>query len=119
MHFVCDVHISFKVKNILIQNGHAAVHLNEILNGDVTADDVIADFCEKSGCILITKDYDFVDSFYLKKSPPKIIKINLGNISNMVLLERIKALLPLLDRLAAKDNFLVEVDKDNFFISEE
>lgn len=62
MQFVCDVHISFKVKNILIQSGHNAVHLNEILNGDKTTDDEIAAFCKRNDCILITKDYDFVDT---------------------------------------------------------
>ena len=84
MHFVCDVHISFKVKNLLIEAGYTAAHLNEILDGDKTKDNTIADFCEANGCILITKDYDFVDAYHLKKVPPKIIKINLGNISNKI-----------------------------------
>lgn len=119
MHFICDVHISYKVKNLLINAGHSATHLNEILSGDKTKDNDIAKFCEANGCILITKDYDFVDAYHLKKMPPKIIKINLGNISNAVLLERISILLPLLTTLILKNNFLIEVDANNFFISED
>ena len=119
MHFVCDAHISYRVKNLLIKAGYDATQLNEILSGDKTKDSEIAKFCEERGCILITKDYNFVDTYHLKKVPPKIIKINLGNISNTVLLERISALLPLLTTLISRDNFLIEVDANNFFISED
>jgi predicted nuclease of predicted toxin-antitoxin system len=119
MHFVCDVHISFKVKDYLIRQGYTAVHLNAILDGDKTADRDIMAFCVENNCILITKDYDFVDSYHLKKIPPKIIKINLGNISNKEIIIRIAELLTLLPDLQNRNTFLIEVDRNNFFISED
>lgn len=119
MHFVCDVHISYKIKDYLLKKGYEAVHLNAILGGDKTDDGDIALFCKKNDCILITKDYDFVDTYHLKKIPSKVIKINLGNISNKELVKRLEELLPLLDGLHKRGNFLVEVNKYDFLISED
>ena len=119
MHFVCDVHISFKVSDYLSNRGHEAVHLNSILDGDKTEDSAIALFCEDNNRVLITKDYDIVDSYNLKKTPPRVIKINLGNISNKELIVRKGELLPLLEGLHNREFFLVEVNKNDFLISED
>ena len=35
---------------------------------------------------MITKDYDFLDSYYLKGIPPKLLLITTGNITNQRLL---------------------------------
>ena len=41
----------------------------------------IANYADQNGLILIAKDADFRDSHYLKKTPKRLVKINLGNIS--------------------------------------
>ncbi len=118
MQFVCDVHISFKVVRFLEQEGFSVVHVNKILNGDKTTDQEIADHCNNSDAILITKDEDFIDSYLLKKQPRKLIKINLGNISTQLLIERLKLILLLAVEKNKSDFFLIEVGSDFISVSE-
>ncbi len=82
LKFLCDVHISLKIKRALESWGFIATHANELPNSDKSTDKEISQYCFDNDCILISKDYDFVDSYLLKKLPPKFLKVNLGNISN-------------------------------------
>lgn len=61
--------------------------------------------------ILITKDSDFRDSFFIKKTPKKLIKINLGNISNQELIRIISENINSITKLSQKSYFLIELDK--------
>jgi len=113
MRFLCDVHISYKIANHLKSFGFEAVHVNEILNKSETKDSEICKYADIHNFILITKDSDFRDSYFIKKTPRKLIKINLGNISN----EELKRLLS--DNIVyfkkldeTKPHFMVEMDKD-------
>ena len=70
--------------------------------------------------IVITKDTDFRDSFFIKQTPKKLIKINLGNISNQELIKILSENIDSINKLNSKSLFLVEVDKENItFISDE
>jgi len=62
--------------------------------------------------IVITKDYDFRDSFFLRNTPEKLIKINLGNISTSELIKSISDILDAIDRLNSNSSFLIEIGKD-------
>ncbi len=71
----------------IAQLGHTAEHINSILDKWHTKDQDIARYVDKHGFILITKDQDFRNSYLLNHTPKKLIKINLGNISNKELLQ--------------------------------
>ena len=63
--------------------------------------------------ILISKDADFKNSFFINKSPKKLIKINLGNISNNDLIEIIITILPQINLANEKHTFFIaEINKD-------
>ena len=117
MHFICDVHISYKVRTHLVKLGYHASHINKILQGDITDDLIIADYCFNNGCVLITKDFDFVDSYFLNKIPPKIIKINLGNVSTEELILILNAVLEKLRFVQNKEHFLIQADNDSITIT--
>src|SRR4051812_48336354 len=110
MRFLCDVHISYKVKNFLLSKECDCIHINEILSGDRTGDKDIASYCNEENLILITKDEDFVDSYLLKHTPAKLLKVNLGNISTKQLIEMIEKALLLIENLYRRNNFLLELD---------
>ena len=57
LKFLCDVHISLKIKRALEGQGFVAVHANELPNSDVSTDKEIAQYCIDNNCILISKDY--------------------------------------------------------------
>ena len=119
MKFLCDVHILFKVKNFLLASNCQCLHINEVLQGDKTKDNDIAVYCSSHNLILVTKDEDFVNSYLLKKLPPKLVKISLGNISTPLLLEILLKALPVLEKLYTRSFFLFEINKNEFLISEE
>ena len=117
MKFLCDVHISIKLVKFLISKNHECIHVNTILEKWYTKDSTIANYADQNGLILITKDADFRDSHYLKNNPKKLIKINLGNISNADLLLIIENNLTKIEKLNSNDSFILEVDTDNLIFS--
>ncbi|MDQ6609658.1 MAG: DUF5615 family PIN-like protein [Bacteroidota bacterium] len=73
MKFLCDVQIAYKIKTFFRSQGFEALHVNDILNKSETSDSEICNFADKEGYTLLTKDYDFIDTYYLRQSPKKLI----------------------------------------------
>jgi len=112
MKFLCDVHISYKVVNFLSGLGYETIHVNQILDKWNTRDKDICAYADSNELIVITKDYDFRDSFFLKNTPKKLIKINLGNISTLELIKSLSDILGAIDRLNSNSSFLIEIGKN-------
>jgi predicted nuclease of predicted toxin-antitoxin system len=86
MKFLLDVHIPRALKFFLDWKGFEAIHVKDILNGVNTKDKDISIFADTNDMVLITKDNDFKNSFFVHKKPRKIIRIALGNCSNEALI---------------------------------
>jgi predicted nuclease of predicted toxin-antitoxin system len=112
MKFLCDVHISIKLAKLLNSFGAEAIHINKILNHSETTDRDICEYADRGDFVVISKDSDFRDSFFLSKTPKKLIKVNLGNISNDQLLEIFQRNFDDILKLDSTDIFLLEVDID-------
>ncbi len=61
--------------------------------------------------IVVSKDADFRNSFFINHSPKKLIKISLGNITNDELIRLFTANIQQINKLAPLNTFLVEIDK--------
>ena len=96
--------------------GYEAIHINEILEKSNTKDSDICSYADKNYMIVLTKDADFRDSHFIKKTPQKLIKINLGNISNNELLLIIERNIKSVEKLSTKLFFLIEIGKDDVII---
>lgn len=112
MKFLCDVHISFKLVKHIETLGFEAIHVNNILDSSETKDSDISSYADKKNLIIITKDSDFRYSHFIKKTPKKLIKINLGNISNQKLEKIFTTNISKIQKLNSKPNFLLELDID-------
>ncbi len=120
MKFLCDVHISFKIPKLLVSLGFEAIHVNDILDKWYTTDKDICSYADLNDMIVITKDSDFRDSFFIKQTPKKLVKINLGNISNQELIQILSENIVAIQKLNSKAFFLIEIDKEiNTYISED
>ena len=120
MKFICDVHISHKLVKHLKALGYESFHVNDLLHKWYSTDKEISTYADLHNLILITKDYDFKNSYFVNKTPHKLIKINLGNISNAELIRIISDNLTAIEKLDNEFRFLVEIDKDYVaFIREE
>lgn len=115
MKFLCDVHISIQVSKKLQEMGFYSEHVNNILDKWHTKDHVISQYVDENDFILITKDQDFRNTFLLHRTPKKLVKINLGNITNKDLMKVFAKYTNALDSLnRTTDSFMVEIGKDDF-----
>lgn len=118
MKFLCDVHISYKIVKFLSELGYETIHVNTILDKWYTKDKDICKYADANELIVITKDYDFRDSYFLRKTPKKLIKVNLGNISTTDLIKSLSEILDALEHLNNTSTFLVEIGKTNTTFSD-
>lgn len=118
MKFLCDVHISIKLAKHLSNIGFECIHINTILDKWFTSDSNIAKYADSNDLILITKDFDFKSSFIVNKTPKKLIKINLGNISNIQLIEIFDQYISEIETVNNKqDYFMIEIDNNVIKVS--
>ena len=110
MKFLCDVHISYKLVNHLQSIGLECIHVNDILNKWNTKDHEICNFADEYDLVVITKDIDFKNSFLLNKTPKKLVKVNLGNISNNRLIQIITDNIDAIRKLNESRSFLLEIN---------
>lgn len=64
---------------------------------------------------MVTKDGDFVDSFLLKGTPPKLLFVTTGNITNRELLALLRGNLATIVSTLASHSF-VEIDRSGLTI---
>ena len=62
--------------------GFDATHTTHFPEGHLLQDADIAKIATEENRIIVTKDSDFPDSFFLKGAPPRIIHLRLGNLRN-------------------------------------
>ena len=91
MKFLVDAHLPRRLALILQQAGHDAIHTLDLARGNRTPDALINQVSLTDQRIVITKDADFVDSFWLRQEPWKLLLVSTGNIRNADLLALIQA----------------------------
>ena len=111
MKFICDVHISLKLVKFLSNNGFESFHVNSLENKWHTKDSVICQFADNNGLIVITKDENFRNSFFLQHALRKLIRMILGNIFNQELLTLFEQHLLLIRKLNEDDSFYLELGR--------
>jgi predicted nuclease of predicted toxin-antitoxin system len=80
-----DENISFRVAKHLKKIFLGSIHLSEV--GLIGKGDLeIWSYAKQNGLTILTYDTDFVDLAQLKGSPPKVVKIKTGNLSNTAIM---------------------------------
>lgn len=101
----------------LNEEGHCScAHVNQILRKWNTTDSEICKYADENNLIVITKDSDFKNSHFINKTPKKIIRITLGNISNDELITLFAKYLPSILQLSDIEAFYAEIGEDQLFI---
>jgi len=118
MRFLCDVYISYKLTKHLISLGFDSIHVNEILDKSETKDSDLCKYADQNNYVIISKDSDFRDSYFVKQTPKRLIKINLGNISNQELINIFNDNIDVIQKLGTKMNFLLEIGRDDINLIE-
>ena len=113
MKILCDVHFPYRLVNFFKKKGIEAIHTNDILKKWNTEDSDLSRYADENNFILITKDSDFRDSFFLRKTPRKLVRVTLGNISNNELIKLFEEHFDLLKENYSKIFFYLELNKDS------
>ncbi|MBK9955096.1 MAG: DUF5615 family PIN-like protein [Rhodocyclaceae bacterium] len=74
-----------------------------LLGLDQALDTDIWTFAQRDGFAIATKDADFVELSLMRGFPPKIVWINLGNVSNAFLASRLAASIEAIRAFLASD----------------
>jgi len=113
MNFLIDVHLPISLSKFLNQQKDCtSTHVNQILQKWHTTDAVICKYADENDLVVVTKDGDFKNSHFINKTPKKVVRVTLGNISNADLVSLFKKYLPFLLLLSINDALYVELDRD-------
>jgi predicted nuclease of predicted toxin-antitoxin system len=107
--FLVDAQLPRRIAHWLRESGHDALHTLDLPEGNRTSDTTIAEIATREGRVVVTKDADFVNSFYLRGIPPKLLLISTGNIGNAELGTLLEANLNTLEASLSQHAF-VEID---------
>jgi predicted nuclease of predicted toxin-antitoxin system len=117
MNFLIDVHLPISLSKFLnSQEDCDSIHVNQILQKWNTSDSEICKYADDNSMVVVTKDTDFKNSHFISKTPQKVIRVALGNISNNDLMILIAKYLPFITPLVLKDIFYVEISRDQITI---
>jgi predicted nuclease of predicted toxin-antitoxin system len=106
MRFIVDAQLPRRLARDLAAAGHEVTHTLDLPRGNRTADGEIARLAASESRVVITKDSDFVTTFLLRGTPPKLLLISTGNISNDALSRLIAVNLTTLKTAFTKHNFV-------------
>ncbi|MDT7806775.1 MAG: hypothetical protein QOJ70_588 [Acidobacteriota bacterium] len=82
MKFLIDAQLPRRLVARLREAGHEAIHTLDLPLGNRTSDTIINELSTRDGYVVVTKDADFVNSFYVHRRPHKLLLISTGNIRN-------------------------------------
>ncbi|MCB9284145.1 MAG: DUF5615 family PIN-like protein [Lewinellaceae bacterium] len=87
MKFIVDTQLPPRLARFLESKGHDCIHTTHFEDGHLLQDAEIIVIAVDQNRTIISKDSDFSDYYYLKGSPPKILLLEFGNISNNELID--------------------------------
>ena len=115
MKFLVDAQLPVRLAKFIQSKGYDTLHTRDLPEQNGTSDSAINDISIEQGRVVITKDADFVDSFFTVQKPSKLLLISTGNIRNSELEEifqnNLSALVDLLE-----NNDYVEINREEIIV---
>ena len=110
MDFLVDVHLPISLSKFLNnQPNCTAIHVNQILQKWHTTDTEICKYADENFLVVVSKDSDFKNSFFINKTPRRVIRVALGNLSNKELIDQFEKHLAKILSLEAKPHFYIDL----------
>ena len=106
MKFIVDAQLPRRLARELSALGADAVHTLELPAANRTPDGEVRRVAVDEGRIVVSKDGDFVDGFFLHGAPPKLFFISTGNITNDELLRLLRRNWPTIAQMLAQGDFV-------------
>lgn len=116
MKFIIDAHLSYRLKNWLVERGHDCEHTLDLPEKNDTDDMDIIKYVDIGDRIVVTKDSDFYNYNLLYGRPRRILLITTGNISNKNLIKLFEANFSRIESFFEKGNEIVEINNTSIYI---
>lgn len=82
MKFLIDAQLPYGLKLLIASSGFDVIHTDDLPDKERTTDNQIRKISLNENRIVVSKDADFVDSFYVQGIPKQLLLISTGNIRN-------------------------------------
>jgi predicted nuclease of predicted toxin-antitoxin system len=92
--------------------GADAIHTTHFPEGHLLQDTEIRQIAINENRIIVTKDSDFPDSFFLKGPPPRIVYLRLSNMRNRELTALLETRWGMLEDLLNQDTGMLIVSRE-------
>ncbi len=115
MKLLIDAQLPRRLAHELASAGHDTIHAFDLPLGNRTSDDELMALALRESRVMVTKDADFVASFWLRRLPPKLLLISTGNIGNDSLWSLFAANLPAIEAAMDKNHF-VEMSRTSLLV---
>lgn len=110
MKFIVDAQLPKSLSDFLNQKGLESIHTLDMPDGNKTKDSYIAQRANEEERVVISKDFDFLESFLIRSEPRKLIAVRTGNIPNRQLISIFDKNLETIIKMISRSNFL-EISK--------
>ena len=106
MKLLIDAQLPRRLVRDFAAAGVDALHPLDLPQGNRTPDAELTALALREGRIVMTKDADFVASFWLQRRPEKLLLVSTGNIANDALWQLIAANLPQITAALTEHHFV-------------
>ncbi len=106
MKLLIDAQLPRRLVREFAAVGIDVLHPLDLPQGNRTPDEELIAIAMRDGRTMVTKDADFVASFWLQRRPDRLLLISTGNISNDALWQLFAANLPALRTAFARHDFV-------------
>jgi predicted nuclease of predicted toxin-antitoxin system len=86
MNFLIDAQLPIDLSEFLNTKGHNSIHTSQLPEKNFTSDNFIRYLSITDKRVVITKDFDFYDSYILKREPYKVVLVRMGNLKTSSLI---------------------------------
>ncbi len=113
MKFLVDAQLPIRLSHLLKSLGHDTIHTKNLVLRNTTPDPEINAISLREQRIVITKDSDFWDSFYIRQEPYKLLLITTGNNKELeaLFIKNLEQLAKLFEQYA-----LIEMSRDTITV---
>jgi predicted nuclease of predicted toxin-antitoxin system len=115
MKFIVDAQLPKSLSELINSKGQDSIHTLELPDKNKTQDGFITRLATDEQRIVVTKDADFLESYILRKEPPKLLLVKTGNIRNNELISLSDRNLKLIIDLFSLHS-LIEVTKEEIVV---
>jgi len=115
MKWLLDAQLPRRLAELFGQRGHDATHTLDLPTGNASSDEQLLNVAAVEDRVIVTKDADFVNSFWLTEKPRQLLLVSTGNIGNRELNDLLDRHLDEIVEGFAGHSFL-ELDRDGLIV---